>query len=191
VAFSIFKEGAFLMKKNTAHIKQLVLSSMLIALSIILTRVLSIQLLPTVRYSFGKIPIFIAGILLGPVWGGLVGALSDIIGYMLNPMGPYFFGFSLSAALAGILPPLLLRSSKRKPLDYKWNNFLFAIGISDCITGLFLKSIWTYLYLLYFLNKESVKLSLLANIPQFIILLPLNVIIISLLYPQLKRVYHQ
>lgn len=179
------------MKKNSTHIKQLVLASMLIALSIVLTRFFAINLLPTVRYSLGKIPIFIAGLLLGPIWGAIVGGLSDLIGYAINPLGPYFIGFTISSALVGVIPPLLFHLIQKSASNYKWTNFLFAIGISDLITGLLLKSLWTYLYLLYFLNKESVKFSLLANIPQFAILLPLNVLIVWLLYPQITRIYRQ
>ena len=46
--------------------------------------------------------------LFGPGVGGAVGALSDILGYAVRPTGPYFPGFTVTAALSGVIFGLLL-----------------------------------------------------------------------------------
>ena len=40
----------------------------------------------------------------GPIYGGIVGAISDMVGYMIQPIGPYMPHFTVISALAGILP---------------------------------------------------------------------------------------
>ncbi|MBN2898309.1 MAG: folate family ECF transporter S component, partial [Clostridia bacterium] len=69
----------------------LVKAGLLAALSIVFTRVFSFMIplagLPALRIGFGTLPITISGILFGPLVGGLVGMVSDLVGFMINPMG--------------------------------------------------------------------------------------------------------
>lgn len=99
------------MKKNKITTKHLVAASLLTAISIILTRVFSIMIpiagVQALRIGFGGIPIMIAGILFGPIVGALTGVTADLVGFMINPMGAYFPGFTLTAALSGFIPGLL------------------------------------------------------------------------------------
>lgn len=73
---------------------------LLVALEIVLTRFLSINTL-SVRIGFGFLPMALAGMLYGPLWGTVTGGLSDFLGAILFPMGPYFPGFTLTAMLMG------------------------------------------------------------------------------------------
>ena len=58
----------------------------------------------TVKISGAFIPISVAGAMFGPIPAGLVGALGDIISFMLNPTsGGYFPGFTISGLLTGII----------------------------------------------------------------------------------------
>ncbi|MEW5934858.1 MAG: folate family ECF transporter S component, partial [Bacillota bacterium] len=60
-------------------------AAMLIALSVVLTRVASVRRpvggVEAVRIGFGALPILMAGIWGGPVFGFLVGAVADLVGY--------------------------------------------------------------------------------------------------------------
>ncbi|ABR47390.1 conserved hypothetical protein [Alkaliphilus metalliredigens QYMF] len=93
------------MKFNT---RKLVTLSLLMALTIVFTRIASIRIpfggVEGVRVGFGSLPILLAGILFGPISGFIVGALGDLIGYFLNPMGAYMPHFTLSAGLSGFIP---------------------------------------------------------------------------------------
>ena len=92
------------------HIQRIALSGLLLALVIIFTRFLSIQnipLIPFVRISLGPALIIFASLLLGPLYGGVVGGLSDILGIVLVPnaagysINPWF---TLVYTLLGVLP---------------------------------------------------------------------------------------
>ncbi len=90
---------------------------LLCALSVVMTRLLSVRLaiggVEAVRLGLGKLPIIFAGIFLGPLAGGLVGGISDVVGYMLSPMGAYMPHFTIGAALTGILPGLAINIAHR------------------------------------------------------------------------------
>ena len=87
--------------------RNMVLMALLVAVSIVLTRFLVIYLTNTIRVSFGGIPIILASLLLGPVAGGITGAVADILGASLfSPFG-YYPPLTLPPVIVGILPALL------------------------------------------------------------------------------------
>ncbi|MFH0926580.1 MAG: folate family ECF transporter S component, partial [bacterium] len=73
---------------------------LLIAMSIILTRIASLRIaiggVEGIRIGFGGLPIILGGVLFGPLSGGLIGAISDVVGYFINPMGAYMPHFTLT-----------------------------------------------------------------------------------------------
>ncbi|MBA7552506.1 Folate transporter FolT [subsurface metagenome] len=89
----------------------------LIALSIILTRIASLRIaiggVEGIRIGLGGLPIILGGIIFGPLAGGIIGAFSDLLGYFINPMGAYMPHFTLTSALTGIIPALVLKLSQK------------------------------------------------------------------------------
>ena len=81
-------------QKSMTH--RLVLMAMFVAVQIILSRFLSINLW-NLKIGFSFIPIVLAGILLGPLSAGLVGLVADVLGATLFPIGAFFPGFSLTS----------------------------------------------------------------------------------------------
>lgn len=73
----------------------------LVAMEIILAR-FSIHTW-NLKIGFSFIPVVLAAIFYGPVAGGLVGAIGDVIGAFLFPVGAFFPGFTLTAFLNGII----------------------------------------------------------------------------------------
>lgn len=92
--------------------RKMVYLSFMIALSVILTRILSIRIaiggVEGIRIGFGGLPIIFVGIVFGPLAGGLVGAIADIIGYVINPMGAYMPHFTLTSFLTGFIPGIII-----------------------------------------------------------------------------------
>lgn len=74
-------------KTNLSVIQKICLSGLFIALVVILQKVVAINYLafaPFVRISFGGPALIIfASILLGPIYGALIGAASDLLGYLI------------------------------------------------------------------------------------------------------------
>ncbi len=113
---------------------------LLIALSIILSRVASLRIaiggVEGIRIGLGGLPIILGGILFGPLSGGLVGAISDLLGYFINPIGVYMPHFTLTSALTGIIPALVLKlNQKNEPNVLELG---IAIAVGQTITSLIL-----------------------------------------------------
>ncbi|MBQ7444973.1 MAG: folate family ECF transporter S component [Clostridia bacterium] len=87
--------------------KKWVFSAVLVALSIVLTRLLSINIGNDIRIGFGRFPIILSGMWYGPFIGMAVGAVSDFLGAIMftgwNPI------ITIPAALSGLLPFLFLK----------------------------------------------------------------------------------
>lgn len=134
------------MHLTTRHAANL---GLLTAVSIVLTRVFGFVVpiggVGALRLSFGEVPIILAGVLFGPGAGALTGLASDLIGYLINSHGGAFFpGFALSAAIAGLIPGLLLHK-RRKNLNL--GQIGVGVLVTDLIAGVFLNTLWlTILY---------------------------------------------
>ncbi|CCQ93931.1 conserved membrane hypothetical protein [[Clostridium] ultunense Esp] len=131
------------MKKLSS--KNIAYYALLIALNVVLTRVGSIRIggggTEIVRIGFGGFPIIFAGIVFGPLAGGIVGAVGDIIGMIISPMGPYMPHFTLSAALTGAIPGLIMMKCKDKECRTSFWKLLLAIGVGQVTTSILL---WAY-----------------------------------------------
>lgn len=115
---------------------------LLIALNVILTRLGSIRIggggVEIVRIGFGGYPIIFTGIIFGPLAGGIVGTVGDIIGYSINPIGPYMPHFSVIAALTGIIPGVIMAMFKDNKSKTNFWKLLLAIAVGQVITAIFL-----------------------------------------------------
>lgn len=122
--------------------KNIAYYSLLIALNIVLTRVGSIRIggggVEIVRIGFGGYPIILAGIVFGPLAGGIVGAVGDVIGYFVSPMGPYMPHFTMTAALTGIIPGLVMMMFKDQEAKSSFWKLTLAIALGQITTSIFL-----------------------------------------------------
>ena len=96
------------MKETKTSTRTLTVLALLIAMSIVFSRVLSIST-GFVRFNLGSLPVLLAGIVFGPGAGFAVGALADMIGgilagYAINPL------ITLGAASIGLVGGWLLLS---------------------------------------------------------------------------------
>jgi ECF transporter S component (folate family) len=126
--------------------KQLVFMGLLTSISIILSRIASLRIsfagVEGIRIGLGDLPIILAGITFGPFSGGMVGALSDITGYFINPMGAYMPHFTLVKALSGIIPGIMIMFHSRgykSPVYIGWIVFVTQLVTSTLLTPYFLQ----------------------------------------------------
>lgn len=127
--------------------RELVLLALFVSLNIVLTRVASIRItigpVEGIRLGFGTFPVFFAGVSMGPFAGAVVGALGDLLGYWVNPMGPYMPHFTLASALSGVLPALVFRMTGGRCF---WRLFLAAASgqvlVSTLLVPWFLQSLF-------------------------------------------------
>ena len=97
--FGIFVDSA----KEFKNLKSVIMAALLVALHTVFAMFLSIQVTDSLRISVSFIANVAAGCLFGPVMGFVCGGIGDIIQFILKPTGPYFPGWTLSAALAGFI----------------------------------------------------------------------------------------
>lgn len=97
-------------KQNTSFVsvKALCVMAMMIAAEVALSRIAGIRVGDYLKISFGFIPIALCGIMLGPVYSTLTAAIADVIGALLFPSGPFFPGYTLVAAIGGLIYGLIL-----------------------------------------------------------------------------------
>ena len=89
--------------RELASPKNLALCGVMGALSMVLGIVASIQIGPYIKIGFSGLPNRIVECLFGPVIGCLFGGTMDILKFIAKPDGPFFFGFTFDAMLAGVL----------------------------------------------------------------------------------------
>ena len=136
-------------KKRLMATKTLASCALLSALSVVLARMIIPMLDSSTRFSIEAVPIFIAGMLFGPLAGGLVGFVADATGTLFSPYGfnPIFCvppilygvcgglfrhflskGVTISRLTASLLPPVvfgsLLYQSMTLAIVYPTGTFL-------------------------------------------------------------------
>lgn len=161
------------------NLKLMVIVALLTAVQIVISRLFSISLW-NLKIGFGFVPVMLAGIFFGPLAGGLVGGLSDLIGALLFPIGPYFPGFTLTAALSGAMFGWVL---------HKRHSFARVCGVvlfNQLVLGLLVNSFW--ISVLY--GSPYFGL-LLSRLVQYAILVPVEVIVTWLLLRVLSPLKHQ
>lgn len=150
-------------------LRTLVHVALLIALEVVLSRFFSIPTQIT-KIGFAFVPLAVCGMLYGPVWAGVAGALADVIGAVLLPIGPYFPGFTLSTALTGVVFGLFLF---KKPVS--WPSLIAAVCINCLGVSLVVNTLW--LVILYGTHFPTL---LVARLAQCAIMIPVQLVVLKL-----------
>lgn len=167
---AIFKrEEVLFMKKS----KLIVLSGLLIALNIILTRLIAPINLQYLRVTFGFIADAFGGIILGPVLGGIASAISDLIGvFLFSSNGAFFPGFTLSAFTGAFIYGLVLR--KNPGSIYR---ILVSVLLVTIVVDLTMNTAW-----LSIMYKKAWTVFFTARLAKSLIFMPIQVVVIKLLW---------
>lgn len=94
--------------------------------------------------SFGGFPIIISGYFLGPINGFIVGALADVVGFIIRPSATGGFNplFVLTSALTGLIPVLVTNLLGEKYPKYSLVKVLIGIFIGQMLTSVVLVPIF-------------------------------------------------
>lgn len=163
------RKDFFMQSKQKNYLTIVISVAFLIALDVILTRFLSIQT-QFLRIGFGFLPIAIAGILYGPFWGIVCGAVGDILGMIIYPSGAFFPGFTLTAALTGAVFGWILYNRKISVLRILAASAIVCIGLNLLLDTLWLDLMYGSGYFVL-LPARIVKCVL--NIPIYTVLIAL------------------
>jgi ECF transporter S component (folate family) len=178
--FFVRKNGMILSLSESAKglkdTQCLVVCAMMVALNIVLSRFTVIYLSPTSRISFGYLAVAATAMLYGACPAMLVGAAADIIGALLFPAGAYFPGYTVSAALGGLVYSLFLN---RKQLSWQ---IIAAQAAHNLLLNVLLGSLWRSI-----LYGKAYLAYLPAQLTKNGIMLPIEAGILFLLYMLLQR----
>lgn len=152
-------------------VKTLCRAAILIAIEIVLSRFLSFSTME-LKIGFGFVPIALCGFMYGPVISAFAGALADFLGAVLFPIGNYFVGFTLTAALTGLCFGLFLH---RRKVGFFPNMVLCAL-INCLILSLGLNTYWVSL-----ITGTPFFAQAVVRLPQFGINLTLQLVLLPLL----------
>jgi ECF transporter S component (folate family) len=144
--------------------------SLLIALEVVLSRFCSIAT-PVMKIGFGFVPVAVCGMMYGPAWAAIAGALADITGASLFPVGPFFPGFTVSAALTGAVFGLFLRKQQGN-----WLQLAGAVGVNCLGVSLLLSTFW-----LTIITSSSFWALLPTRVIQNIIMIPVQFIVLRII----------
>lgn len=89
--------------KEFKNLNSVITAALLVAVHTILAMVVSVQVTTSLRISISFITNVVTGCLFGPVIGFVCGGIGDIVQFILKPVGDYFPGWTLNAAMAGMI----------------------------------------------------------------------------------------
>lgn len=159
------------------NIKVLVYLSLLIAMEIVFTRVLSIQT-PTIRIAFDFLPIAISAIMFGALKAGFASAVADVLGMMLFPSGPFFPGFTLSAFLVGAIYGIILHNKK-----VSVSRTIVAVVIITIFVDIMLNTYW-----LTILTGKAASVLLVPRLIKSTVMFPIQISLIYTVWKCIKKV---
>lgn len=117
-------------------INVMIYMALLISIEIVFTRFLAIET-PIIRIGLGFLPIAVASIMFGPVLGGMVAAIADVMGMMIFPKGAYFPGFTLSAFTSGAIYGVLFYEKK-----VSIKRVIIAVAVITILVDMTMNTYW-------------------------------------------------
>ncbi len=158
---------------NKTKLFKVVLTAVLVALNVILERVFAFQI-ESNHISLSVVTLGFAAVYLGLPYTVAVAVLGDILGALIAPTGPYFFGFTLSNALAGLCLGLFLRKSANTI------SVSLSVIINKVVCTLILNSIWVSV--LYRGGIDAFPAYLVTRIPQAVIMAAVEIAVLLIIY---------
>ena len=152
----LFPWEVFFLKNGRKPVIWITVAALLIAAEVVLNRFASINTMG-LKIGFAFVPPTLAAIMFGPGMSAAVWGLSDLLGAILFPIGPYHPGFTVCAALMGVISGFLLNPDyaakllKRKkggplpPIRSRvriFPNVVVTVLFNCLVLGLTVNTVW-------------------------------------------------
>lgn len=157
-------------KKETT--KKIALLGVLTAMGVVLGRFVPLVNILTSKYEFSFAAVMLAAYLTGPVGGAVVGGLIDLIGALLVPTGAYFPGFTLTAALTGLIFGFLLYKNCTVP------KIIIAVFSTQAVCSLLINT----LFISVFFSPKGFTVLLAARAVQAVIMSAVQIVFAIILF---------
>lgn len=167
--------------------KKIILTAILLAMLITLSRFLSIKT-SILKISFAFVPTMLCAVWLGPKWTVLLNVLGDVIGATLFPTGPYFVGYTISTAIAGFIYGMFLY--KKDANSYSDKQFLIRLILSTALVAIIvnmgLNTLWTSIT-----SGKAFMVLFATRIVKQLIMIPIHVIVILFIEESLRNSFYK
>ena len=167
-------------RRDMGQLKMLVFAALMVAMARALSLIPSIPIAHT-RMSFGFLARALCALVCGPVMGLVYGFVEDILGFVLQPSGQFFIGYTLSTMLGMLVYALCFYRARISMF-----RLLLANLIVNVLINAALGTVWTVMtmggnYWILFLG--SLAKNLVTIIPKSVLLY----ILFQALLPILQR----
>lgn len=175
------KEVFFSMRKTTRNqstvfpsVKSITFAAMLAAMSVVIGIFCKSFLNfgnGLFRVTFENLPVILSGILFGPIVGGLVGAVSDLVSYFLTAQGyPPNLIVTLGAFLVGVVSGMMSHFAVKKRGNLQT---ILSAGVAHIVGSMIVKPIGLYQFYGWLV---------LWRIPLYLVIAPLEILILCQLF---------
>ena len=153
---SPFSKGYWLKATEELHRAQmLVLAAFFIALRVAISS-FRIPVADNLFIYFGFLVTSVGSMLYGPVLALLGGLVSDVMGFLLVPNGPFFFGYTLSEMLGAFVYAVFLYRSQVSVVRIALSKTIVNVAINIGLGSLWSAMLYGKGYY-YYLAKSLVK----------------------------------
>jgi ECF transporter S component (folate family) len=167
--------------------KKIILTAVLLAMLIILSRFLSIKT-PILKISFAFVPTMLCAVWLGFKWTVLLNVLGDVIGATLFPTGPYFVGYTISTAIAGFIYGIFLY--RKEENSYSDKQFFIRLILSTVLVAIIvnmgLNTLWTSIT-----SGKAFMVLFATRIVKQLIMIPIHIIVIVFIEKALRIPFYK
>ena len=154
--------------------RTIVFAAVLVAMNLVLSRVLAINIGPTIRITISATPIYLASLWFGPLVGGICGGLGDLLGCLIQGYAPNPL-ILVSSVLSGVLPAVFKKYVFRDRIN-TWkiavmlivNGIIGSLGFTVLGLHVYYAIPWSVLYATRTLQTIALTIA--------------NTILVSLLY---------
>lgn len=138
VLLAVGMAACFLADKRRFTARDIAAMGMLVALNVVLAEACKITVIPNVLVlSFGFLPLAAAGMLFGVTPAVTVAVAADIIGALLFSSGSFYFGYTLTAFVTGLLYALFLHKK-----DFSVRRAALCQALVSLLCYALLNSLW-------------------------------------------------
>ena len=172
-SFSVFSKDYWLAAaKNFSDLKILCYAAIIIALRVAV-KFVNIPVSFGIEFSFDCYINSIGSLIYGPLVGLAVGAVSDTLGCIIHPSGPYFFPFILTEMSSSFIFALFLWKRKISAPRVLLSKFTVNLICNIILTSLLMKP-----YMRMFYGKEYNFINM-TRVAKNLILFPIEAMLIT------------
>lgn len=159
-------------------LRSLTAMGLLLAVRLLLSTFVSVPIGDTLKIGMSFVATAVMGMLFGPIGGGIVSAVGDILQFAVKPSGVFFPGYTLTAFLGGFIYGLFLYKFdfKNKP------QFILRVIAAKASINIFVNVILGTLWLKILYNKAFIAL-LPVRLIKNLTLLPFEIVILVVILP--------